>query len=665
MTLTISFRKHSLREFSSIFRFSLRKNLGTLLLYGFLQMILLPLILLIHLMNVYANRGSYGATEDVLLPSAFSSCLNLLFPIAAVPLMLVFVIVFSIQLFRYMHGKRSVDLFHSLPVRRTPLLLGKYCAGLFSLLIPFLCNILLCVIIGALYGALDAGTAAFLVPRILWFLIMAASCFAFAMLAAVCSGTTMEMMLSGILVSVSWPLSVLLVMVLVESLLPGYMPKYDITAITALSPVVAAFLPFAMPIFSATVSAAESTASMPVFFTVWWIVLPVAMLIAAVAAYRRRKSESAENTISLPVVKILIRLMTTFAAGLGFGFLMYAIFNMGRAFFIGALAGSVAAHIVAQALYARGFKGMLKSFRWYAVPAVLFFALYFSLATGFFGYDTRIPKADEIASAQIELPQSFYQAQGVNEGSYYSYDYNRGYFYGEKGETLVSVCPQTDDPAILKEVTELHQTVVENNRSLCYPYRLNTFDQIAWDNNIEIEYTLKNGSVFSRKVPISYGGSLYETLYQKGQAIASSETFRKQSNLAYYLEPEYIDTVDLNGSWSSQTLKPGSAIKQELLDAILADSGNFGYYEDYAAETAEGDLPAATDKYGNVTISLNLQSSFSLKEGSVLYDLTGGYSGPVSYNGGASFTVNPRCTHTLAFFEKEGWDIDALNEGEF
>lgn len=658
MTLITSFTKRSMRAFASIFRFSLRKNTGSLLLYGFLQMVLLPLILLIHLMNAVANHGMYSVTLDIYLPAAFSDCLRLLFPLGAVPLMLVFVIVFSIQLFRYMHGKRSVDLFHALPVGRTPLLLGKYCAGLFSLIVPFLCNILLCLLIGAFYGALGSSTTAFLLHYVLWFLLMTISCFTFAMLIAVCSGTTMEMMVSGTLISVSWPLAVLLVMLLIEELLPGYIPGYDITAITALSPVIAAFVPFAAPLLVLT-----GTDTISFWFTAWWIFLPVVMLVTAVFTYRRRKSEAAENPLSFPVLKILIRLVTTFAAGLGFGFLMYMFFGLEQSFFIGALAGSIAAHIVAEALYARGFKGMLKSFRWYAVPVVLFVVLYLSLSTGLFGYDIRIPPEEQIASAKISIPQNFYHAEVTDtEGYYYSYDYNQGSFSKEDGTLLTDLLPSTDDPVLLKMITTLHQTAVENNRSLSYPYRLGAFQ--PWSDTIEIEYSLKNGTVFSRRIPVSAGGRLYESLSTQARAIASDETFRRQSNLAYYLTPAYIESVELSGHWSAQTLRPRDEVLQDLLNALLADSNKFGYFEDETTAPESGPEGAETyaDLQSYVTIILNLKDSFSPQEGSVLWTLAGGDPGPVSYTGGTAFTINARCTNTLAFLEDAGWDIASLNQ---
>ena len=651
MTLITSYRKHVLREFSAIFRFSLRKLRGMLFLYGFLQTILLPLLLLL---NIESARNS--PLSHTVPSSAFYDALRVLFGVTAVPLMLIFSVVFVLQLFRYLHGKRSVDFFHALPVGRTPMLLGKYCAGLFSLLVPFLCNVLLCTLIGILYRVFNCAILLWLLSETLWFLLMTISCFTFAMLIAVCSGTTMEMMLSGIFISVSWPLAVLLLLVLAECLLPGYASSYNIAAIMAFSPPAAAFVPFA-----ASMIGDSYTGLVPVSFTVWWIVLPILMLAAAIAVYRRRKSESAENTISMPAIKIFIRMITTFAAGLGFGFLLYMFFSDEKAFFIGVLAGSVAAHVVAEALYSRGFKGMLKSFRWYAVPAVFLVLFYCSLATGFFGYDTKIPKADELVSTQIELPQLYPVSTDENSESFVSYSYHQGDFCDENGRILASVLPTAEDSDTFDKILDLHQLAIQNIRSTRYPYQFQFQNSSLFGSNetVKFRYRLKNGSTFSRTFSVPWNGTFYEEFCKKSQALSASETFLKQSNLAYYLEPAFIESIDLSGIWSSQTLKPNDAVKAELLEALVADSGKFGYYV-YAEDS---ETATKTEGIPEISVSLNLKSSFIPSQGSVLSHLLGDHSGPVVYKGsGSDFPINPACTHTLAFFEKEGWDLSALNE---
>ncbi len=108
---------------------------------------------------------------------------------------------------------------------------------------------------------------------------------------------------------------------------------------------------------------------------------------------------------------------------------------------------------------------------------------------------------------------------------------------------------------------------------------------------------------------------------------------------------------------------PGTKSCRIFSTRFLADSNKFGYFEDETTAPESGPEGAETsaDLQSYVTIILNLKDSFSPQEGSVLWALAGGDPGPVSYTGGTAFTINARCTNTLAFLEDAGWDIASLN----
>ena len=59
------------------------------------------------------------------------------------PLAMLFTLILSGMLFDFMLKKRVSDLYYSLPVTRTALLLGRYCAGLTLIIAPVLLNSLI------------------------------------------------------------------------------------------------------------------------------------------------------------------------------------------------------------------------------------------------------------------------------------------------------------------------------------------------------------------------------------------------------------------------------------------------------------------------------------------------------------------------------------------
>ena len=78
--------------------------------------------------------------------------LNASMPWFILPLLWLFALIFTVSLFRYLHDKRSVDLFHSLPVRRENLLLGRLAAEVTALAVPLLAMELLCLLILLIFG---------------------------------------------------------------------------------------------------------------------------------------------------------------------------------------------------------------------------------------------------------------------------------------------------------------------------------------------------------------------------------------------------------------------------------------------------------------------------------------------------------------------------------
>ena len=213
MTSTISSNKFS--EFKSIYSWSFKKSRGILILYGTLLLLAMPLVVFLRLQSLknqilqqqsYPNHNvypSYGPQDFTL---NFSSTLRTVIPFLVIPLVLLFSIILAVTLYRYMHQKRSTDLFHSLPIGRTPLLLGRCFAGLTVLFIPLAVNFLISVLIAQGYGAeLSWSTIWWVITNFLWILLMTAAAFSFLTLMAVCSGTSFDTIISTIIINISYP----------------------------------------------------------------------------------------------------------------------------------------------------------------------------------------------------------------------------------------------------------------------------------------------------------------------------------------------------------------------------------------------------------------------------------------------------------------------------
>jgi hypothetical protein len=452
-----------------------------------------------------------------------------------VPLTLLFVLILGVMLYNYMHQKRSVDYFHSLPTGRTPLLLGKFFAGLTMIFIPLIVNL---GIVAILIAANNLGSAVPLnsiLYDLLWAMLMVTAALSFTVLMAVCSGTTMDMVISAIVINLAYPILILLCQVTASSLLPGLDLTDNLVNVYtfAFAPFAAAFMPFLPNSYSG------STMGSP--FTVWWILLTIVLFAACIALYRKRKSESAENNFAFPLPKIIIRFTATAAVGLGLGFVFISMTanNNQFYFFLGVLLGSLITHIIAEVIYSRGFKGLKKSFICYGAFAALFIVAYLPLSFGFFGYDTRIPATADVASVSFD---SIY--------GYAAYYNGTAKVLDENGNTLATIEGKLTSPENIDMVRTLHQTMIDVYKQNGYPYKL----MASNSGTIRITYHLKNGHTLARTYN-SFGinNSKVQSLCKK---IQDSKEYRINSNLIYYLEPEYIQSIQVERKSKTRLPKP-------------------------------------------------------------------------------------------------------------
>jgi hypothetical protein len=630
MTLTTSSNR-SLKEFKETYFWSMKKSRGMLALLALLMFIAFPMILMIGMTTAQNNTEVVYTAEKWI--SAYTRYITVICLIIT-PLTLVFVTVIAVSQFSYLHQKRSVDLFHALPVGRVPMLLGRYCAGMTTLFVPILFNFAVASIIGFCYGIEAQYSFTSVAIQMLWLMLMSAAALTFSVFMAVCTGTTFDMVISILGINVAYPLLVLVTSTFASQLLPGLNMNFsqNYTVLTALSPFVAAFMPF----INSRDSGNDSQSMNTIYggFLVWWIVLTLILLAGAILLYRKRKSECAESNFAFPIPKVVIRFMITAVAGLGFGLILQATTTNLSSFFIGLTAGSLAAHIVVEVVYSRGFQQIRRSFVHYGIFAAAFLVLYGVLATGCFGYDTRLPSADQVESIGVSAP-----GQYSNATNYTIYD-------DETNRAIAQISPILKDKTNISKVLDLHKALVTDNRKTSFPYSMNSADY----SRLALTYHLKDGSVMERSYPYVQSdkevSKFQDSLKDMTGQLTQMKEYCETASILFYLEPEYLEAVDIyTGKDQSKELAvmPDTNAKRELLEALKQDYLN-------------GKIDNPNGKEENlISIIINYKNPITLKDGK-LKNLLGGRTGKIYIGGNNGFQASSDAENTKALVEKYGWD---------
>lgn len=624
------FSRRRVLEFRETLFWSLKKQLPVMILLAVLMFLLIPMILMISVprwieQQTAVIQGAAAAKSLVpvkdVLSSNYTSFMTSYAPIASTILVLIFAPVLCVMQFGYMHKKRSVDFFHALPVGRAPMLLGRWCAGIAVLFVPLMLNFLIVSMVSGSYGIAVTVSSALPWKQMLWIMLLGTAAFTSCVFFAVCSGTMFDTAISVIGVNAGYPLLLFCSFTVANMILPGldFGLSSSIGILTAFAPFAAAFSPFI---------GAERSAG----FLTWWLVLTAAMLAGAVWLYGRRKSETAEDNFAFQLPKIVIRFLVTGMAGIGFGLILS---STGRnAFLIGVVAGSVIAHVIIQAIYARGFKKMAKSFLWYAVFAVCFAVFYGVLATGMFGYDTRIPDISQVESVSVET-NIFTENRGSLPGS--------SAYYAPAGpdEVRHELAPLLTQKDNILAVMEAQKSIVALYRSESFPYRLRD----SRSDNFTLTYHLKNGGTMTR----SYGyydrnSNFLDSYHTICGKVTSLREYLESSDMIFYLEPEDIESVRIHSDGRDENGKavvPDETQKRGLMDALRQD------YVDGQVNAGNGQ--------SNNSIELDFMDNITPKT-EKLKKLVGSDQEKINMKMSGYYTFYRSDAQTLQLLKQFGWE---------
>lgn len=617
MTSTTS-SLNRISQFRRTYLWALKKNAGMAALLALLLFLANPLLLLIALPNAIRSLEDQmtAAQKAEELSRRYTDLVSNVAPPLAVGIVLLFSAILCILLFGYLQKKRSVDLFHALPVGRGELLLGRWCAGLTVLLVPVLLNFAIMGIIGASYGVSVTADATPPFVQMLWVMLLGAASFTFCMFMMICAGTTLDAVLSALGINIGYPLLILCADWLAGMLVPGFDGNVwqKSFATTALAPFAAAF---------AAVLQKHS-----VWFLLWWIVMTALLLAGSVFLYRRRRSESAEDNFAFPLPKLVVRFLLTAVGGLAFGLFLSGTSSSEKGFFVGVLFGSVATHIIVETIYSRGFQHLKKSFVGYAVFAVAFIAFYGILCTGLFGYDTRVPELSEVESLSIG-PQN----GGNGDGS--QLIFNSSY------KQIAALTPTIRERRNLQTAIEAQQEIISQYRSQ-FPYRIKTAQS---SDGMTFSYRLKNGRVFTRTYRNYYSGeeNMETVLQSVSQKIGSMKEFTETRDLIFYVNSEAIKSIDVCGEKTgNKSFALSAEAAKQLQEAIQQDFLNQKVNQEF--------FGVQTNTVVNVL--LNYQETVK-PQTEKMKSLLNGYEGPIVLEDGSYDFTDGSSTYQL--LKKWGW----------
>lgn len=443
MMLKTSSRK--LNPFGNMIGFTLRKNLGIIIVLCVASLIYYPGTFIINYENLVTRVEN--STRSYMVEE-FGCVITVLSTVIAV--------LFNMLNFGFLYKKSSSDVFHAFPLTRSELLLSRFISGLVSALIPaFVCY--------SAFGILMAfnswmGSFAELLYYLLYNVIIMLVCSSFSMIFVVCAGSAFDLGISLIganlaLIVVGWIFESIL-----EEVLVGYNGYVTSVIMYNLSP------PYFCGVELGGIDKIlEYGFIKSTFFEflIRSIIYIAVFTTASILLYNRRKAEKGGTAYAYKFMYLVCSLL----AGICGGFLLGMMLDGNIAsipFWIFAVIGCLLTAVIYGAVSNRGFKGIAKSIIMGVLSSVVLIAVAAMGVTGGFGYTTRMPNIDKIKNVSVSV---------FNENITF------------------------DDP---QQILDLHQAILDRN-AMDYDENI-SYRQLE---NIKFYYELENGRTMSRDFTVN------------------------------------------------------------------------------------------------------------------------------------------------------------------
>ena len=371
-------------------------------LYGVILFILLPGVLLnAQIMTPYASTEQIGYLSNVIISET-----QMLLPLTA----LCAGLLAAAAMFGYLYSPRSAGLAASLPIRRGCMFRTHLLAGLAMLLSAEVVVFALAVLIEATRFVLVIQ------PLLIWLGVLALETVVFYAIAVLCAMFTGHAVMLPCLylivnfVAVGFQL-------LVEAVLYTFVYGMSVFAdlpVDWLSPLVLFMKHTHINNSFVLRTAGDASAEVAVHgFSGWtnilvWFVFALLLLVCAGQLYRRRRMESAGDTVAIPVLKPVLKYIVALFAGLALPVGVYSMLLNVPAyrthvvpFLLLTILGAALGFVISEMVIRKSLRIPRTVWRGCAITAAVCCLVVVGAKCDFAGYARRIPDAGQVASVQV------------------------------------------------------------------------------------------------------------------------------------------------------------------------------------------------------------------------------------------------------------------------
>lgn len=544
-----SFLQSRITPIRQVLLLTLKKNRSLSIIALVLMIIALPVIMLLS-----SGDGSVEVRSLYMLQTALM-----------VPLMIVMTMVSAIMSFSYLHSRSAIDVMHALPVRRFPLLAGRFLGGLLPVLAAQWVAYGLLVIETRVTGLLFGIDIVEILSAMGKLQLMTVAVYAVCVLAFFLTGTLFDAIMMMFFLNGAWPLTILTLNVQLSRVLPGFMMNNSRLADLALllSPWSRSFV----------------IQEMDLKLIVTWLVIIAAVMLWTIWLNRRRPSELAGRSYAIRPPVWLMQWVACLLGGLLMGQLFYEMPGENiRMFIPGVIIGMITAHLVIEAMVSRGLKSLVRSLPRLAILAVIMAGGMTIVSMGAFGFVDRVPAPEEVKSVQFmisDLPYYNYNDDSDSSKNLFRTTENINAIISVHQTALDQISDMVSVPYSIDSIATL-----DRKMSLELQTNLEEADYDSYSYNIEtvrFVYQLKNGRTMERSYRLPLSDANFSRLLAPMKETTEYKLLKYPILSEYPMSPNYLTVMDKLGetrvtldNFPQDMTVLQTALRQDLLSGNMA-----------------------------------------------------------------------------------------------
>ena len=323
---------------------------------------------------------------------------------------IVLAITCGVSMFAYLHNRRKVDFYHSLPISRSRLFAVNYATGALCALVPYLVLHVLSIVGACAMGfgeAVNASLIGVIVSNVIFFFLL----YAMAAATTILCGNTIIALLLGLWVYFGPTLVTALWQGLKGMFFQTYSPDVSMSSLLFCNKFAPLIEYFAVNGAKMSGSAVEmvvnytglqavNTAPSAIGLLIGYAVAAIVITALALFLFRIRKSERAGTALAFNPIKLPVKIIICVVMGTAFAEIFkMLVYESKLWFWVGLVLGTVIFHCVVEIIYAFDFRAIVrKPVQLVIILAVLCAGL-LTMQFDVFGYDKWLPDEGSIAAA--------------------------------------------------------------------------------------------------------------------------------------------------------------------------------------------------------------------------------------------------------------------------